>query len=97
MVDDGGEPFRNIAIDFSEVLKRMKDTAGCVTVGPWFDKNPYNLFDGLISASCIRLSDYTGMVDLKELYGGEARLSESPSQDGTLSFHNCTFNINFKG
>lgn len=82
-----GKPLRNIAIDFKEILERMKMSQGCVTIGPCFGMNPYKRFNDVLPSSCLRLSEYMGMVELPPDAGDE----ETPQVASTTTFNNCTF------
>lgn len=85
--DWNGKPLRNIAIDFKEVLERMKATQGCVTIGPCFDANPHKRFKNVIQPSCLRLSEYMGMVELPP----DAEDEKASKPTSPAIFNNCTF------
>ena len=85
--DWNGKPLCNIAIDFKQVLERMKATQGCVTIGPCFDTNPYKRFKDVLQPSCLRLSEYMGMVELPP-DGEDEKITKNTSP---TIFNNCTF------
>ena len=87
--NDDGTTLRNLAIDFGDVIDAVKETQGAITVGPWFDTNPYKSLDGLLKPTSIKFSEYTGMVDLP----CESVRADNANCDKAICFNNCTFNI----
>lgn len=87
--NDDGTVLRNLAVEIGDVIDAVKEAQGAITVGPWFDTNPYKSLDGLLKPTSIKFSEYTGMVDLP----CESVRADNANCDKAICFNNCTFNI----